>query len=395
MARRLPMSDKERTRSKVLEMVQQGKMTLKAAVKMLRVSYRQGIRLYAAYRLEGDNGLIHGNCQRQSNNRTPEAILKAALEAYRTRYSGFGPTFAAEKMAEVEGIPISVSVLRRHLIAAGEWRGCRLTKEYRSRRERKAHFGELVQFDGSHHRWFEDRGPICCLITMIDDATNIRLSRFFEAETTAGAMSVFSLWIRKYGIPEALYCDKKNAFVLTREPTDAELLRGITEPKSHFGRACEKLGTQVIAAHSPQAKGRVERNHGVDQDRLIKELRLAGISTIAEANRFLEEYYLPKMNTKFSRPSAKPENAHVPLGNANMEAIMCFEYERTVDNSYVIRFENRLFQILKSKKPLPRPKDKVTIRISLDGKLIILWHRNKLLVKEITNIQDLETQKAA
>jgi hypothetical protein len=230
---------------------------------------------------------------------------------------------------------------------------------------------------------------------MIDDATNIRLSRFFEEETIAGVMEVFSLWIKTYGIPQALYCDKKNAFVLTREPTDAELLAGITEPKSHFGRACEKLGVTVIAAHSPQAKGRVERNHRVDQDRLVKELRLAGISTIAGANRFLEKTYLPKMNRMFSRPAAEPENAHAPLGNVNLKDIMCLEYERTVANNYVIRFETRLFQILKSKNPLPRPKDKVLVRIRLDGSISIMWKETKLLVKELTNIQDQKIQKVA
>jgi hypothetical protein len=230
---------------------------------------------------------------------------------------------------------------------------------------------------------------------MIDDATNTRLSRFFEQETLEGGMTVFSLWIMKYGIPEALYCDKKNAFVLTREATDAELLAGITEPKSHFGRACEKLGVDVIAANSPQAKGRVERNHGVDQDRLIKELRLAGISTIPEANTFLEEYYLPKMNRMFSRPPFSKDNAHVPLGKVNLKEIMCLEYERTVANNYIIRFETRLLQILNTGKPLPRPKDKVIVCISLDGKLTVLWKETKLLVKELTHKQIQELQKAA
>jgi hypothetical protein len=389
------MGQKELLRGKVLEMVKQGKITLKTAVATLRISYRQGIRLYAAYRQEGDAGLIHGNYGKKSNNRTAENILEQALDAYRKRYNDFGPTFAAEKMAEEEGFTISVSVLRRLLIKTGEWKGSRKASEYRSRRERREYFGELVQFDGSHHKWFEDRGPSCCLITMIDDATNTRLSRFFEAETIEGAMTVFSCWMRSYGIPEALYCDKKNAFVLTREPTDSELLRGITEPKSHFGRACEKLGVQVIAAHSPQAKGRVERNHGVDQDRLIKELRLKGISTMEEANKFLEKTYLPKMNRMVSRPAAKPENAHVPLGTVDLKNIMCLEYERSVGNDYILRFEKRLFQILKSNKILPRPKDKITIRITLDGTLSIIWKETKLLVKELTNKQGQQTQKAA
>ena len=395
MAGRLPMGQKELLRSKMLEMVKQQKMTLKAAAATLKISYRQSIRLYTAYREKGDAGLVHGNVGKRSNNRTPEEILEKVLNAYRERYSDFGPTFAAEKLAEVEGISISVSVLRRMLINNGDWKGSRRTREYRSRRERKACFGELVQFDGSHHRWFEERGPSCCLMTMIDDATNKRISRFFEQETLEAGMSVFSLWITKYGLPEALYCDKKNAFVLTREVTDAELLVGITEAKSHFGRACDKLGVEVIAANSPQAKGRVERNHGVDQDRLVKELRLAGISTIAEANEFLAKIYLPKMNRKFSRPAANPHDVHVPLGNVNLKEIMCQEYERTVGNDYVIRFETRLFQILKTKKPLPRPKDKVTIRVTLDGSITILFKDSKLLVKELTNIQNQKFPKVA
>jgi hypothetical protein len=395
MAGRLPMGQKELLRCKVLEMVKQGKITLKAAVVTLRISYRQGLRLYAAYLRDGDSGLVHGNCGKKSNNRLSDEIREKAVKAYQQRYNDFGPTFAHEKLAEEEGIQISVSSLRNMLIMAGEWKGKRKGKEYRSRRERRAHFGELVQFDGSHHKWFEERGASCCLITMIDDATNTRLSRFYEEETIKGAMEVFSYWIRKYGIPEALYCDKKNAFVLTREPTDRELLEGILEPKSHFGKACEKLGVQVIAANSPQAKGRVERNHGVDQDRLVKELRLKGISTIQEANGFLEKTYLPKMNLMFSRPAAQKEDAHVPLGKVDLQNILCLEYERTVGNDYVVRFEKHLYQILKSNKKLPRPKDKVTLRITLEGALKIVWKETTLLVKEITNTQGQKTRDVA
>jgi len=395
MAGRLPMGQKELVRSKALEMVKQGRQTLKAAVVTLRISYRQGIRLYAAYCQKGDAGLIHGNYGRSSNNRTQEWIREKAVQVYRQKYYDFGPTFAAEKLQEEEGLPISVSVLRRLLMETGDWYGTRRGKEYRSRRERKERFGELVQFDGSHHRWFEDRGPSCCLITMIDDATNTRVSRFYEQETLVGVMEVFSLWIETYGIPEALYCDKKNAFVLTREATDDELLAGITEPKSHFGRACHKLGVSVIAAHSPQAKGRVERNHGVDQDRLVKELRLAGICTIAEANEFLRKKYLPKMNKKFSRPAANPDDAHVPLGKMDLKKVMCMEYERAVANNYVIRFENRLFQILKPNTNLPHPKDKVTVRVGLDGTVSMIWNKTHLLVEELTHPKDQKIQDVA
>jgi transposase len=389
------MGQKELLRSKVLEMVRQKQLTLKAASGRLRVCYRQVRRLYAAYRKKGDAGLIHGNCGRKSNNRLPEPVREAILEAYRRRYSDFGPTFAAEKLAEEEGIKISVSSLRNLLIASGDWQGTRRSKTYRSRRERRGRFGELVQFDGSPHQWFEERGPACCLMTMIDDATNTRYAQFFEQETLEAIMKVFSGWIKKYGIPEALYCDKKNAFVLTREPTDEELLAGITQPKSHFGRACEKLGTQVIAANSPQAKGRVERNHGIDQDRLVKELRLAGISTQAQANEFLEKIYLPKMNQKFSRPPAHTEDAHVPLGSVDLQDILCWEYERTLSNDYVLRFETRYYQILTTNTPLPRPKDKLIIRRDLEGKLSVIWKGKKLLVKEIQNTQKSKIQDVA
>jgi transposase len=366
-----------------MELVKRGQLTIRAAAHELKASYRQGRRIYAAYVREGDSGLIHGNAGKRSNRKTAEEIRENAVKAYRERYNDFGPTFAAEKLAGEEGIQISEDTLRRWLIAEGLREGKRRRRTYRSRRERRGSFGELPRFDGSHHDWFEGRRGICCLMTMTDDATNIRYAQFHEGGTTAGAMEVLSYRIRKYGIPQALYCDHKNAFVLAREPTDAELLKGITKPKSHFGKACGKLGVEVIPASSPQAKGRVERNHGLDQDRLVKELRLAGISTIAEANLFLEKTYLPKTNGKFSRPAADPADAHVPSGEADLREILCFEYERTVTNDYVVRFECRLFQIQKTNKTFPRPQDKVIVRIRLDGSLRILWKGQALLVEEI------------
>jgi transposase len=377
------MGQKELLRGKVMEMVKQGKMALKPASIELKISYRQGKRLYKAYREGGDAALIHGNAGKESNRKTDRKTVEKAVTLYREKYPDFGPTFAAEKMAEADGLNITVSTLRRLLIACGLWERERRSREYRSRRERRQCFGELIQFDGSHHDWFEGRGPRCCLITMIDDATNIRFAQFFEEETLFGAMTVLSCWIKTYGIPQGLYCDKKNAFVLTREPTDAELLQGITKAKSHFGRACDKLGIEVIPANSPQAKGRVERNHGLDQDRLVKELRLAGISTMEQANEFLLKTYLPAMNKKFSRPPACKDDAHVPAADTNLGEILCEEHERTVTNDYVVRFECRLFQITKRNNALPRPKDKVIVRIKLDRSIFIVWKGKNLLVKEL------------
>jgi transposase len=191
------MGQKELLRGKVTGLVKRGQLTIRAAAQELKVSYRQGRRIYAAYAREGDAGLIHGNVGKPSNRKTAREIRERALMAYPERYSDFGPTFAAEKLREAEGIRISADTLRRWLTAEGLWKGKRKRRIYRSRRERRACFGELIQFDGSRYNWFEGRGSRCCLITMIDDATNIRYAQFFEAETTAGAMEVLSCRIRK------------------------------------------------------------------------------------------------------------------------------------------------------------------------------------------------------
>jgi transposase len=377
------MGEKELLKVKVMAMVEAGQMTVKAASEQLGVSYRQGKRIHAAYKTGGDTAMVHGNSGKASPRKVDPSTRKKALEAYRERYWDFGPTFAAEKLAEEEGITVSNETLRQWLLAEGLWQRHRKRSEHRNRRERRACFGDLIQFDGSHHAWFEKRGGKCCLMNMVDDATGKTYAQFFEQETIEAAMRTLWQWIEQFGIPKALYCDKKNAFVLTREPTDAELLQGITKPKSHFGLACEKLGIEVIAADSPQAKGRVERNHQVYQDRLVKELRLAGISTIEEANKFLRETYLPKINAKFARPPRESEDGHAPLLKTDPREIFCFEHKRTVANDFVVRHECRYFQILKENQSKPRPRDKVVVRVHLDGVLDIYWQGKKLLVKEL------------
>jgi transposase len=379
----------EKIRGKVMEMVKRKLKTLKAASLELGVSYSQAKRIYQRYLTGGDEALVHGNKGKVSNNKIDETIITKAVELYRERYNDFGPTLAQETIFERDGIEISVNTLRRALLAAGLWKQKKKSSEYRSRRTPRACFGELVQFDGSHHDWFEDRGTPCCLITFIDDATKTRLSQFFEEETLFGAMTVLEMWIKRYGIPESLYCDKKNAFILTREPTDAEILAGNLKPKSHFGKACDRLGIEVIAANSPQAKGRVERNHGVDQDRLIKVLRLEGLSTIEEANKFLLETYLPKMNAKFTRPARNSNDAHVNLGKIKLEDILCMEFDRRISKDFIVRFETRLFQISESNKPLPRTQDKVLVRVKLDNSVHIIWKDKPLKVKEILTMFDV------
>jgi transposase len=383
MAGKLPMGSKELIRVKLMGMVAEKQLTLMEAAIRMKVGYRQSKRIYSAYRGRGEAGLLHGNQGKPSNHRIDEEIKAAVVEAYRNRYPDFGPTFAAEKIKEKEGISVDHETLRRWLMEAGLWKRKRRSKEYRSRRDRRERFGELVQFDGSHHDWFEGRRGKCCLMNMVDDATGTTLSMLYEQETTVAAMELLWAWIKKYGIPQAVYCDRKNAFVLDREPTIEQQLRG-EEPKSPFELACEKLGIEVIVANSPQAKGRVERNHGVYQDRFVKELRLAGISTIEEANAFLETIYLPKINARFSLPASDKTDAHVPLvDGTDLREVFCFENDRKVSNDYIVMFERRCFQISSDAVPRPRPRDAVIVRKRLDGSICILWKGKPLLFEEL------------
>jgi transposase len=365
--------------------VVEGKSSIGNAAEAMGVSYRQAKRVLRRYREEGAAGLVHRSVGRPSGRRIDEAFRNRVVQKYQESYSDFGPTLAAEKLSEREGLVVDHETLRRWLIAEGIWKARRQRRRYRSRRERRRRFGELVQFDGSHHDWFEGRRGKCCLMNMVDDATGTTLSFLAEQETTEGALRLLWAWIERYGVPVAVYCDRKNAFVLDREPTVSEQLQGIT-PKSTFELACEKLGIEVIVARSPQAKGRVERNHGVYQDRFVKELRLAGVDEIGEANRLLRESYLETLNAKFAKPPIDPEDAHVQLRpGQRLENILCFEEHRVVAEDYVVQFERRLLQIRRQKRTrLPAPKTQVIVRKWLDGSLHVFTKGNKeLLVEEL------------
>jgi len=387
MAGKLPMGQKELIRVKVMEMVKQKQRTLSSAATLLKVSYRQAKRIYKKYREQGDAGLIHGNCGKPSHNRVEKSIRNEIIRLYREQYPDFGPTLAAEKLAERDGLMVNHETLRRWLISEGYWQRKRRRNTYRQRRNRRERFGELVQFDGSHHDWFEGRGTKCCLMNMVDDATGTTDSFLIEQETTEAAMNLLWTWILKYGIPQALYCDRKNAFVLNREPTLEEQLAGI-DPKSPFEKACEKLGIEVIVANSPQAKGRVERNHGVYQDRFVKELRLQGISTIDEANRFLEMEYLPAINKKFAKNPSKKDDAHVPvMKKQDFHNVFCFENIRVVSNDYIVQLNRKYYQILKENILRPRPGDKVIVKRWLNGSVHCFFNKKELLVKEYVEKQ--------
>lgn len=306
---------------------------------------------------------------------------------------GFGPTLAAEKLAEADQMqPISRETLRLWLLEAGLWQRHRRRAPYRKRREPKHHFGELVQLDGSHHPWFGEEHNSCCLMNLVDDATGITLAALSEQETTEAAMRILWAWIELYGIPLSLYCDLKNVYLSDREPTEEEQLQG-REPMTAFGLACEKLGIHIISAHSPQAKGRVERKHGVYQDRFVKELRLQGAKTIGEANMILQGGFIERLNKKFARPPILAQDLHVRLNaQQDLRDVFCMEQTRSVGHDWVVRNDNRFFQLIRGEGPLPRATSKVTVRTWLDGSIHIL-HRGRRIRWEEFDPQTKDRRK--
>jgi len=288
------MSQKERQRLELFAQVREEALSLVEVAALLPLSYRQCKRIWKRYQAEGDRGLVHRLRGRPSTHRKPDAERAQALALVREHYADFGSTLAAEMLAKQHALSLDPETLRRWRIADGQWQRHRRRSPHRQRRERKAHAGELVQIDGSHHDWFEGRGPHCVLMVLVDDATSRTYARFYEAEDTRAAFDVFGRYYDRQGLPQALYPDQDSIY----QVNTTELEAGAPRPLTQFGRAMQTLGVRVSCAHSPQAKGRVERRHQVFQDRLVKELRLAGIHTLAAANDYLEQHFLPDLNAR-------------------------------------------------------------------------------------------------
>ena len=375
------LSAKERALLVELEAVKAGRQTVVEAAERLSMSMRQGKRIWKRYRTEGAKGLVHRSRGRPSNRALDADSKRQSLELCRTRLEGFGPTLAAEKLFEV-GLRVSHETLRRWLIVEGLWKKKRKRGPHRRWRPPKEHFGELVQMDGSFHDWLE-RGDKPCLIDLVDDATARMDGRFFEQETTEGAMKVLWGWIVLYGIPQALYTDHKNVYVTRREPTVDEQLAG-RPALTAFGKVCHKLSIQIIPAASPQAKGRIERRHGVLQDRLVKELRLQGIKDLASVNGFFSTEFLEHFNRKFAHSAESRVDYHRPIPKGmRLEDVFVFEEERTVQNDWTVVWDSRFFQITGPRAQMPRRREKIVVRRRLDGSRVLLRRGRALEFHEI------------
>lgn len=370
-------SQRELKRLHIVQKAIEGAIKQTEAAAMLSLSSRHIGRIIIRVKEEGPQGVVHRSRGRESNRKLPKEVKDQVLSLYRKNYEGFGPTLAQEKLLERDGIRISDETLRKWLIEAGLWKKKRKGRQHRQWRPRKDRYGEMIQVDGSHHDWFEGRGPACVFMGYIDDATGKVYGRFYEYEGTIPAMDSFRRYIRKNGLPMSLYMDKHTTYKATGKPTIEDELNG-TEPVSEFGRALKELGVQLIHAHSPQAKGRVERLFNTLQDRLVKEMRLWGISSIAEANDFLKEY-LPIYNRRFAKKAAETENLHrsIPKG-LDLHRILCIKTERTLKNDFTIAHDRKLYQIEEAVKT-----KKLMVEDYTDGSMAIWCKGQKVKFRQI------------
>ena len=380
----VPIRMHEIDRLKVIHEVLQGKLNKCQAAKVLSLCRRQVIRLCQRVVSEGNRGVIHRLRGQPSNYSLKPGILDKALVLIKAKYHDFGPTLANEKLWKLHGIRISTYALRRAMTRAGIWKPRKQKGTHRSWRERRHCVGMLTQLDGSFHAWFEGRGPKCVLLIYIDDATSrILYGEFINVEDTLTLMRTTKAYLLRYGRPIAIYVDKDSIYNVNQSASIEEQLRD-SDPITQFTRAMGELGITIILANSPQAKGRVERGFGTHQDRLVKELRLAGISTIEAANKFLREVYIPDHNDRCAVEPANRTDAHRPLLKSHhLEEIISLRTARSVFNDFTVRLNNQFFQILPEQPVRVRPKNRVEVEIRLDGSVHIRFKEQYLNFKTL------------
>lgn len=381
------MSQRERDVLKVMSLVLSCDRTQVEAGRLIGRSVRQVSRILARLRALGDGGVVHRLRGRGSNHRADASVRAKALKLCGSRYAGFGPTLASEKLAEEDGIEVCPETLRCWLLSAGLWQRKRHRDRHRQRRVRRSCFGEMVQADASEHDWLEGRGPVLTLVGMIDDATDRLLCRFCASETTLAYLDVLGRWVRKFGRPTSWYSDRHSIFRAEAS------VPGYDEPRSvltQFSRALGELGVELILANSPQAKGRVERVWGTAQDRLVKELRLAQARTIEQANAVLEQKFLPWFNRRCVHSPASPNDAHRPIDRLDLNAILSIQEQRVVANDYTIRFDNRFYQLLEPVWPGERGGT-VIVEQRLDGTMKVRFKKRYLDFQPIASPGDAVT----
>lgn len=366
----LTMSQQEVDRLSLINQVMNKKITIKESSAILKLSERQLFRVLSRVRQEGSKGIIHKLRGKSSNRGYPEKVKQKVIEIYKKQYSDYGPTLFSEELLKNHSISIDHETVRRWMRERFITTYLRKKRPHRKRRERRSANGEMIQFDGSHHDWFEGRDAECCLYVCVDDATGKVHLRFGRTENTADAMLTMWEYIKHNGIPRSIYLDRFSTYYAKYKLTD-------------FARAMKELGVEIIYAKSPQGKGRVENRNRTLQDRLIKSMRQLGISTIADANEYLRKEFASEFNNKFAVNLEAPD-VHLSAMSYDLEEIFCYKTTRQVRNDYTINLAGGYIQLLKSKSPLPRPRQDVILHKHLNGELYIYFNQQKLKYEMLT-----------
>lgn len=368
------MSQKEVKRGQVLDLLKGNKISRQEASKRMGIGARQLRRLAERYHAEGIGGLVSKKRGRASNRRLDETLCATAVQLIGARYHDFGPTLANEKLADLHHLHLSVESTRQLMIRAGYWRAKKGgTVCAHPLRTRRARFGEMIQIDGSPHDWFEGRGENCTLLVFIDDATGeLTQLRFMPTETTLGYMRVLHDHIVRHGVPAALYSDKHSIFRINAKEADPEA-------QTQFSRAARELGIECIHAHSPQAKGRVERANQTLQDRLVKEMRLAGIDNMESANAWLPGY-IDAYNRRFAVAPKDASDAHLACAETpeRLLRILSVQVMKTLSKNLSCQYENQLLQVATSGTGLGLRGAKVMLHEHFDGNRELIWKNRKL-----------------
>jgi len=383
MEDRISMSARERDVLKVMGAVLSGERTQVEAARLLSKSVRQVRRIARRLEAEGDRGVIHRLRGRSSNHRSSPQLRAEVLSTYRRDYPDFGPTLACEYLAKHDDVKVSQETLRQWLIAAGLRRvKRRKVEEVHVWRPRRSCRGELVQWDTSEHDWLEGRGPKLYLVTMIDDATSLAYARFVEHDSSEENLRVLWGYLEGWGRPVAFYTDKSSLFTVNPPALEAAD-EAVKEELTQIGRALRELGIEWIAAHSPQAKGRIERFFGTAQDRLVKGLRLGGARTLEEANRYLEKEYLPQWEQSFTVVARGATDAHRPLGKEHdLASILSHVEDRIVTSDYTVRYQGKIYQMGRSDIRPGLRGGRVRVEQRLDGSLAVQFRQRYVSVTE-------------
>ena len=379
----LVLSTKDRDRLKVLHEVKRKHLTQRAAARQLGISDRWVRKLLVRVRKGGDGGIVHRGRGRRSNRRLPESLRTQTLKLVQAKYSDFGPTLACEYLAKDHQVEVSKETLRQWLIGAGLRRvKRRKAEEVHVWRPRRSCRGELVQWDTSEHDWLEGRGPRLYLVAMIDDATSQAYARFVGHDSTEENLRVLWEYLKRWGRPVEFYTDKSSLFTVNA-PAPEAADEAVEEELTQIGRALQELGIGWIAAHSPQAKGRIERFFGTAQDRLVKGLRLAQASSLEAANTYLEQEYLPLWNQGFTVVAANQTDAHRRLSREqDLPAILSHVEERVVTPDYTIRYQGKIYQIARGDIRAGLRGGRVRVEQRLDGSLAVKFREHYVSTAE-------------